>query len=431
MLTPGLPGAILVEANPRRRRSLRGIQTTRRPGRTVRKLAGDARPGIGDSSRAMHLSARSLPCLALILALAAIPASAALGQHKTTPTQRATSGLANVFQAKSIKMPDGSQRRYALFVPPQYDDDPSHRWPVILFLHGSLLCGQDGVKQTRKGLPIYITTRPNRFPFITIMPQAHVMWFRGQEARAVLLILDDVLRQYRTDPERVYITGLSMGGYGTWELAMARPDLFAAAIPIAGVGNKAFVSNIRNLPIWAFHGKLDRNVPVSGSREPVAELRRLGAKPNYTEYPNLSHECWDRAYATKGLWRWLLKQRRLPPPRVIDHVFPGQLTRIWWLGALAEEGRNHPAHIHAEIAQQQGQKHVELTSEGVAAFSLISESDPLMPGDALTITWNGKSLGHGQFSGQLTYPPRPAPQSQPTSAPKPQPNGEADSRPAP
>lgn len=379
----------------------------------------------------MHRSALLCHGLGLILALAAIPASAALGQRKTTPTQRATSGLADIFQAKSIKMPDGSQRRYALFVPPQYDDAPSHRWPVILFLHGSLLCGQDGVKQTRKGLPRYIVTRPDRFPFITIMPQAHAMWFRGEEARAVWLILDAVLKQYRADPDRVYITGLSMGGYGTWELAMARPDVFAAAIPIAGEGNKAFVSNIRNLPVWAFHGRLDHNVPVSGSREPVAELRRLGAKPNYTEYPNLPHECWDRAYATKGLWRWLLKQRRPPPPRVIDHVFPRQLARIWWLGALAEEGRTQPAHIHAEITEQQGQKHVELTSEGIAAFSLVSESNPLKPGDSLTITWNGKPLGRGQFTGRLTYPPRPAPQSRPASAPKPQRSGQADPRPAP
>ena len=222
-----------------------------------------------------------------------------------------------------------------------------------------------------------------------------------------------------------------MGGYGTWELAMSRPDIFAAAIPIAGEGNKAFVSNIRNMPVWAFHGRLDRNVPVSGSREPIAELRRLGAKPSYTEYPNLPHECWDRAYATKGLWRWLLKQRRPPPPQVIDYILPSQLARIWWLTALSEGGRSRPARIHAGITEQQGRKHVELTSEGVVAFSLNSQSDPLKPGDAMSITWNGKPLGHGQFTGQLTYPPQPAPQSQPTSAPESQPGSRADSKSTP
>lgn len=431
MPPPGLTGPILVEANPRCRRRFGSIQTTSRPERTVRMPAGGAQPDIGDNSYPMHHSARLLHGLGLILALAGVPPSAALGQQKTLPTQRATSGLADIFKAKSIKMSDGSQRKYALFVPPQYDDDPSHRWPVIIFLHGSVLCGQDGIKQTRKGLPKYITTRPDRFPFITIMPQAHVMWFRGDEARAVLLILDDVLGQYRTDRDRVYITGLSMGGFGTWELATARPDIFAAAIPIAGVGDKALVSNIRHLPIWAFHGSRDRNVPVSGSREPIAELRRLGAKPNYTEYPDLPHECWDRAYATKGLWRWLLKQRRPPPPRVIDYVLPSQIAQVWWLGALAEKGRNRPARIHAEITEQQGQKHVELTSDGVIAFSLFSDSDPLKPGDALTITWNGKPLGHGQFTGQLTYPPRPAPQSQPASALESQGSDKADQQASP
>jgi len=366
----------------------------------------------------MHRSLCLASRLGLILAVATIPATAAIGQQKTARTQKAAPGLADIFEAKSVKMPDGSQRKYALFVPPQYNDDPSHRWPVIVFLHGSLLCGRDGIIQTRKGLPKYIASRPDRFPFITIMPQAHAMWFRGEEARAVWIILDAVLRQYRVDLDRIYITGLSMGGYGTWELAMARPDIFAAAIPIAGVGNKAFVSNIRNLPVWAFHGRLDRNVPVSGSREPIAELRRLGAKPRYSEYPDLAHTCWDRAYATKGLWSWLLKQRRRPPPRVIDYVFPSLRARVWWLAVQAEDRRrSRPAHIHAEITEQHGKKHVEITSEGVAAFSLISRSDPLKPGDALTVTWNGKPLGHGQFTGHLTFPPRPAPQSQPTTTP--------------
>lgn len=359
------------------------------------------------------------------MALATIPASTALGQQVPTSTRKSTGGLADIFQAKSIQMPDGSERKYALYVPPQYDDAPSHRWPVILFLHGSVLCGQDGIKQTYKGLPKYITSRPDRFPFITIMPQAHAMWFRGEEAHAVWIILDAVLRQYRADPDRIYVTGLSMGGYGTWELAMTRPDIFAAAIPIAGAGNQAFVSNVRHLAIWAFHGKLDRNVPVSGSREPIAELQRLGAEPRYTEFADLPHECWDRAYATQGLWRWLLKQRRSPPPPIIDHTFPGKGAQVWWLTALAEEGRSQPSRIHAEITERQGQKHLELTSEGVAAFAITSESDPLKPGDTLTITWNGKLLGSGRFTGQLSYPPPAAPQSQPTSMPGPRHGGQS------
>jgi len=314
-------------------------------------------------------------------------------------------------------MPDGSQREYALFIPPQYNDDPAHRWPVILFLHGSAECGSDGIKQTRVGLPKYIARHANQFPFITVMPQAHSLWFRGKDAEAVWITLDTVLKEYRADRDRVYITGLSMGAFATWEMAMARPDVFAAAVPISGVGNKKFVSNILHMPVWAFHGRLDRHVPVSGSREPIAELRRLGARPRYTEYPNLKHNCWDRSYADKRLWRWLLKQRRPPTPRVIDYILPGRLAHVWWLVAEAGKGLKTPARVHAQVTEDQRGKQIEINSSGVVAWALVSQSEPLKPGALLTITWNGKTLGQGRFTGRIAYPPRVASESRPVTQP--------------
>ena len=220
-------------------------------------------------------------------------------------------------------MPDGSIRRYAIFVPPQYDQDPDHKWPVILFLHGSGECGRDGIKQTRVGLPKTIVRRPNRFPFITVMPQAHTLWFGGEDAAAVWAALAAVGQEYRIDADRIFITGLSMGGFAAWEFASVRPDVFAAVVPVCGlVTNKMLLPNMRHVPVWAFHGRLDQNVPVTGSQEAVAELRRIGANPKYTEYPNLKHNCWKRAYAdgNMALWRWLLGQRRPPPPLAIDYV---------------------------------------------------------------------------------------------------------------
>ncbi len=357
-----------------------------------------------------------------VVGLPLLPASGARAQPTTR--RKPPPRLAKPFEAKTIHLGETDEQKYAIYVPPQYDNDPEHQWPVILFLHGSGECGVDGVKQTTVGLPRYIAGRPKKFPFITVMPQARTTWFRGDDSLAVWAILDSVLKEYRTDRDRVYITGLSMGGFATWEFIMSRPDIFAAAVPVCGVGNAAFVSNIRNVPVWAFHGALDTNVPVQGSRAPIAALRKLGAKPKYTEYADLKHLCWDRAYAEKPLWRWLLKQRRRPPPRVIDLLLAGRLTKAWWLTAQAAEGLEEPAHIRVEI----GEDHqIVVRTEGVMAWTILSATEPLEIGDEITVTWNGKPFYKGAFKGVIGFRPRPksqpatGPSSTPTTGPAPSP----------
>lgn len=321
---------------------------------------------------------------------------------------------ASVFQRKTFKMPSGKSWNYALYVPPQYDRDPQHKWPLILFLHGSGECGTDGLKQTRVGLPAYIARHADQFPFITVMPQAHTLWYRGEDAAAAWAILEAVRTSYRVDPDRMYLTGLSMGGFATWEFAMSRPDVFAAAVPVCGRGDPTYAGNIRHLPIWAFHGRLDKNVPVSGSRKPIEALRRLGAEPKYTEFPQTSHVCWDLAYSNKALYRWLLRHRRAPPPRVIDYRLPGPLARVWWLTAQARTNLKKPAHIRAEVTED-GQ--VSLQSEGVVGWSIISADEPLKPGDRIRVTWNGKPVFDGTFDGGLFFRPTPRARSRPTSRP--------------
>ncbi|MCG8409534.1 MAG: prolyl oligopeptidase family serine peptidase [Phycisphaerales bacterium] len=331
-----------------------------------------------------------------------------------TTSRRSTSTLDRAFLAKTLKMPDGQDRKYAIYIPPQYDDDPNHKWPVIISLHGSGECGRDGIKQTRVGLPRYIARNRNKFPFITIMPQAHTLWFRGDDANAVLVILEAVSGEYRIDRDRTYITGFSMGGFATWELTMIRPDIFAAAVPICGVGNKAFVSNIKDLPIWAFHGRLDQNVPVSGSREPIEALRRLGANPSYTEYPTVAHKSWDRAYSSKRLWRWLLKQRRGAPPRTIDYVMPGRVGRVWWLTAQAEGGIKGQARIRAEITEE---KRIILQSSGIAAVAVLPNSRLLEAEDTIEVIWNGKLAYKGTFNNGFAIKADHPAQSQPAERP--------------
>ncbi len=341
--------------------------------------------------------------LTLVLAITLLfGASPTLVAQQPTPRRRPPLKLHSAFQSKTIDFPKGTTRKYALFQPTRYNEDPNHKWPLILSLHGSGEVGKDGIKQTRVGLPLYIARQPDRFPFITLMPQAHTMWFRGEDAEAIWAILEQVCTKYRVDRERIYITGLSMGGFGTWELAAARPDIFAAAVPICGVANQETLPNLKRLPIWAFHGRLDTNVPVSGSRDAVDELKRLGAKPRYTEYRDLAHQCWDRAYdlsrKDQKLYHWLLKHRRRKPPRVIEYVFPRNSAQIWWLAGNVEKNRKKPARIRAEITKDH---RVIIESDGVAAWNIQSSGKLLKPGTKISVSWNGAPLWDGVYNGRL------------------------------
>lgn len=323
---------------------------------------------------------------------------------KKSPTSQPTSQrkLPRGFSHQTVRMPDGSKRKYVIFVPPQYAMNEAHRWPVIVCLHGSGEKGRDGFRHTTVGLPVQVADRALSFPFIVVMPQAQQMWFRGEEAAAVWAILEDVHARYRTDRDRVYLTGISMGGIGTWELAVIRPDVFAAIVPICGFAPKDYLRNIVDLPTWVFHGALDRNVPVSGSREAVDELKRLGGSPIYTEYPRLQHKCWDEAYSTPDLYRWMIRQRRRPTPKVIDYSFPGGISRVWWLAIEAAPSAKKPVHVHAEIKDD---GRIEMTSEGVIGWAIISDADPLPAGRQIDVTWNGQHVYRGPFNGVLAYEP--------------------------
>jgi predicted peptidase len=209
------------------------------------------------------------------------------------------------------KDPDGSEAKYVLFVPHDYTGDkPS---PVILFLHGYGESGNDGKKQATVGLGTAIKANEKSFPFITIFPQAQENNWQaeGDDGLLAIRILDEVQKQYKVDPKRVYLTGLSMGGGGTWSLAVKYPDRWAAIVPICGIGGYIQqAEKIRHLPCWCFHGDADKAVPVELSRRMVEALKKAGASPKYTEYPGVGHNSWDKAYATNELYEWLLAQHR-------------------------------------------------------------------------------------------------------------------------
>jgi predicted peptidase len=213
---------------------------------------------------------------------------------------------------------DGKEAKYVLFVPKDYDAKADKTYPVILFLHGAGET-QGGSKQpVEVGIGPAIKKQEKTFPFITIFPQSQKRtWQAGSaDADRALAILDEVQKEFRTDPKRVYLSGLSMGGYGTWSLAAKDPTRWAAIAPICGGirstsadAAKEVAEKIKDIPCWCFHGDVDTAVPVAQSRNLMKALWAAGAHPNYTEYPGVGHNSWDNAYATADLYEWLLKHK--------------------------------------------------------------------------------------------------------------------------
>lgn len=195
---------------------------------------------------------------------------------------------------------------YLLFLPQGYDAD-ARRWPLILFLHGAGQRGDDLELVKEHGVAKIAEQRPD-LPFIVVSPQCPAEGWWSSEVLAALL--DEIEKKYRVDPKRIYLTGLSMGGFGTWQLAADQPHRFAAIVPICGRGNPLLTHRIAHLPIWVFHGAKDRVVPLSNSRDMVRSLRKHGAKPRFTIYRDAAHDSWTRTYENPRLYEWLLSHAR-------------------------------------------------------------------------------------------------------------------------
>lgn len=176
----------------------------------------------------------------------------------------------------------------------------------MLFLHGAGESGNDLAKVKSHGPPKLVETK-GPFPFILVSPQSPG---RGWNPEVLNALVDSVIKQYRVDKRRVYVTGLSMGGYGTWALAAAYPEKFAALAPICGGGNPADADKLAKLPIWVFHGAKDTTVPFKRSEEMVEALKAAGGHPKFTVYPEAGHDSWTETYANPEFYEWLLAQKR-------------------------------------------------------------------------------------------------------------------------
>ncbi len=214
------------------------------------------------------------------------------------------------FHLRTVKVGD-EQRKYTVFLPEGYDGSKSY--PVVLFLHGSGERGDDGITSAQVGLGAIIAGHPKDFPVIAVFPQARRTWAaNSDDARGALAALDDVMKTYKTAPDRVILTGLSMGGFGTWQLASTEHGRWAAIAPVCGFSETAAVKPIveARLPVWTFIGDADSARLLESTRAMLAALRDAGAKPRETEYRGVGHNSWDRAYSNPEFLRWMLQQHR-------------------------------------------------------------------------------------------------------------------------
>ncbi len=211
-------------------------------------------------------------------------------------------------QPQELKRSVPVEMKYLLFLPRDYQAKPETKWPLIVFLHGSGERGDDLDAVKKHGPPKLAAAKPD-FPFIVASPQCPKDRF--WEPSKVVALVDELVEKHRVDPDRVYLTGLSMGGSGTWDTACHYPNRFAAIAPICGSGMPWRANYLKGVPVWAFHGEKDKGVPVERSETMVEAVKKAGGSATLTRYPDLGHDCWTKTYDDPKLYEWFLKQNRV------------------------------------------------------------------------------------------------------------------------
>ena len=207
----------------------------------------------------------------------------------------------------------GESREFAVFVPSGYNES-ARDWPMILFLHGIGERGDD-IELVHVHGPLKEARLREDFHFIIVAPQCPTpaegegylssTWVQSEPD--LLKIIDQVTSAYRVDKERLYLTGLSMGGFGCFSLAANHPGLFAAVAPLCGGGDATLAKAYEGTPFWVFHGEKDPVVPINRSAEMVGSMEAMGQEVKFTKYPDLGHDCWSVTYANDDLYAWFLE----------------------------------------------------------------------------------------------------------------------------
>lgn len=231
-----------------------------------------------------------------LIALAAAGALGGIGTNAAEPGKQTPEQL-----DRAVKV----SLKYLLYLPKNYEKESA--WPLMLFLHGAGERGDDLEKVKKHGPPKLIAAGKD-FPFVVVSPQCpNGRWWEPVELAA---LLDEIAEKYKIDRERIYVTGLSMGGFGTWSLAAYQPTRFAALVPICGGGEPFTTKLYAKTPVWVFHGAKDPVVKLDRSDSMVEALKKNGADVKYTVYPEAGHDSWTESYDNPELYEWMLKQKR-------------------------------------------------------------------------------------------------------------------------
>ncbi len=219
----------------------------------------------------------------------------------------AQTGERQISQSLVIENGEHTEMKYLKYLPPAYDSN-EEKWPLLLFLHGAGERGDD-LEMVKVHGPPKMIAQGRDFPFVVISPQCpEDVWWSIETLHA---LINEVVETHRIDESRIYVTGLSMGGYGSWGLACTYPDLFAAAVPICGGGEPEKAHLMKDVPTWVFHGAKDTAVPLQRSQEMVDALKAADGDVRFTVYPEAGHVgAWENAYGDPELWEWLAKQRK-------------------------------------------------------------------------------------------------------------------------
>lgn len=316
-------------------------------------------------------------------------AAAAAADKKPTPGGQSDQRLDKDITVRA-------RMNYLLFLPESYEksDKP---WPLIIFLHGAGETGTD-LSLVKKHGPPKIVEAKKDFPFVVVSPQAPSFGWRVETLNA---LLDDVLAKHKVDPDRVYLTGLSMGGFGTWSWAAANPERFAAIAPICGGGNPKDAEKIKDIPTWVFHGAKDTTVRLKSSQDMVDALKKAGRDPKFTIYPEAGHDSWTETYNNPELYTWLAQQKR-------------QVT--FWTGTWQGDKAGYGGDLHCVARRIEGEDYSAVFSgycgrEYAFQIAMNGKKD----GDRITFAgevdlgdkdggkyqWTGEILGDS-FNGKYT-----------------------------
>jgi acetyl esterase/lipase len=323
----------------------------------------------------------------LLLVCALAPAQALRGavRHERQEMPQETGFLNRILELH------GAAYRYQVYLPEEWRRDDHRQWPVILFLHGRGERGSEGMWQTQSGLPQAVRDHPERLPFVIVMPQCPQAsyWTDPEMLSMAMAALDRETEEFHGDPERIYLTGLSLGGYGAWELARLHPRRWAAvAMMASGVfwsyaperWQKAsslpseYARALGRTPVWLFHGTDDTVVPPRESELMFEAFKVAGGRVRLWVYQGLKHDCWTRAYNEPELPRWLLAHRNqarpeLPPlaERLLIPLHPAAIKMPpAALDAMAGEYRDVNGHV-AAILFRQGDQLFEKNPQGEIA----------------------------------------------------------------